>query len=356
MDVGNTVTSETLRASAGLAPLAVTHTTSFDIDEQAASLREWSQIYEQISPGPFVGMLHELRFPGVQLFRESTSQAVHESGTPWRGSRAIGVPLRMEATPVFAGKAVAPGSIVSVGPDDEVDFYAPRGFEILGLVVDATALERHAAEVEHRDIGAAFAHRVFAPGAWRLDMFCRLLQSVLQSSDVNRVALQFQQSQRVLEQTMLAALVTLASPEAACTGATCASRRNVVDGAKAFMRAHIADPITVADICRQLRISRRTLQYSFQEVLGINPVRLLRAMRLNGARRDLRAGSRPRDTVQDIAARWGFWHLGHFVTDYKRMFGELPSEALGREPGAAVAEPRRASARERGSAYEAVAP
>jgi AraC family ethanolamine operon transcriptional activator len=78
-------------------------------------------------------------------------------------------------------------------------------------------------------------------------------------------------------------------------------------------------------------VSRRTLQYSFQEVLGINPVRFLRAMRLNGVRRDLKSGSRPAASVQDIAARWGFWHLGHFVTDYKRMFGELPSETARRK-------------------------
>jgi len=32
--------------------------------------------------------------------------------------------------------------------------------------------------------------------------------------------------------------------------------------------------------------------------------------------------------VQDIAARWGFWHLSHFANDYRRMFGELPSETL----------------------------
>ncbi len=342
MAAGTVVAVDASRDGADLAPFAVTHASSFDIDEQAASLREWDQVYEQLSPGRFVGVLHELRFAGVQLFRESTSQAVHESGTPWRGSRAIGIPVRMNGTPVFAGEAVVPGTIVNVGPDDEVDFYAPRGFEILGLVVDAATLARHAAEVEHRDIEEPFAHRVLVPAGERLDALRRLLQSVLQSCDANPGALQFRQSQRVLEQTLLAALVALASPDSASATAACASRRNLVDAAKAFMRAHIAEAITVADICRELRVSRRTLQYGFQEVLGINPVRLLRAMRLNGVRRDLRAGARPRDTVQDIAARWGFWHLGHFVTDYKRMFGELPSETLGRLAGARVGWHRRA--------------
>ena len=32
--------------------------------------------------------------------------------------------------------------------------------------------------------------------------------------------------------------------------------------------------------------------------------------------------------LQDVAAAWGFWHLSQFATDYRRMFGMRPSEAL----------------------------
>jgi AraC family transcriptional regulator, ethanolamine operon transcriptional activator len=324
-----------------IAQLSVTRTTSSDIEEQAASLREWNQIYEQMTPGRFVGGLHELCFSGVQLFRETTNQAVHESGAPWWGSRAIGVPIRMNGAARFRGEGVEMDALVTLGADEELDFYTPRGFEILGLVVDSGALEIHAREVEHRDLATAFAGRgVLKPCAERLDEFRRLLQSVLQSSEVNPIALQFRQTQRVLEQTMLGAVVAVVADDGALPKPAYAGRRNVVDAAKAFMRSRIAEPITVADLCRELGVSRRTLQYSFQEVLGINPVRFLRAMRLNGARRDLKAGTRPADSVQDVAARWGFWHLGHFVTDYKRLFGELPSETLGRRPGSTIAQRR----------------
>jgi AraC family ethanolamine operon transcriptional activator len=77
-----------------------------------------------------------------------------------------------------------------------------------------------------------------------------------------------------------------------------------------------------------LDISRRTLQYSFQEVLDLNPVKFLRVMRLNGVRRVLRAADPQNDTVGDVAARWGFWHLSRFAADYREMFGELPSDTL----------------------------
>lgn len=80
------------------------------------------------------------------------------------------------------------------------------------------------------------------------------------------------------------------------------------------------------DLCRVLKVSRRTLQYSFQEIMQLNPVSYLRAMRLNGVRRMLKLPGSERQSVQDIAALWGFWHLSHFANAYRCMFGELPSE------------------------------
>ena len=86
-------------------------------------------------------------------------------------------------------------------------------------------------------------------------------------------------------------------------------------------------------------LTARHLEYYFQEVLQINPVAFLRALRLDGVRRELKRaraaapGGQARGCVQDVAAHWGFWHLGHFVADYRRMFGERPSETLrGRQP------------------------
>ena len=71
-------TAPDTRSGGDVAPYSVARVTSTDIEEQAASLDGWNQVYEQMTPGPFVGKLHELRFSGVQLFRETSNQAVHE--------------------------------------------------------------------------------------------------------------------------------------------------------------------------------------------------------------------------------------------------------------------------------------
>jgi AraC family ethanolamine operon transcriptional activator len=34
--------------------------------------------------------------------------------------------------------------------------------------------------------------------------------------------------------------------------------------------------------------------------------------------------------VHEVAQRWGFWHTGEFAADYCRLFGELPSQTLGK--------------------------
>lgn len=34
------------------------------------------------------------------------------------------------------------------------------------------------------------------------------------------------------------------------------------------------------------------------------------------------------DQKADVANNWGFWHMGRFAADYRKFFGELPSETL----------------------------
>jgi AraC family transcriptional regulator, ethanolamine operon transcriptional activator len=55
-------------------------------------------------------------------------------------------------------------------------------------------------------------------------------------------------------------------------------------------------------------------------------VAYLRAIRLNHVRRELRDGR----SVTDAATTWGFLHFGSFASDYRRMFGELPSVTVKR--------------------------
>ena len=85
---------------------------------------------------------------------------------------------------------------------------------------------------------------------------------------------------------------------------------------------------TIVDICAALGVSERTLRYAFQEYVGLPPTAYLRACRLNKVRAVLAASDPLETTITQVAMHYGFLHLGRFSSDYKRMFGILPSETL----------------------------
>jgi len=54
----------------------------------------------------------------------------------------------------------------------------------------------------------------------------------------------------------------------------------------------------------------------------------LKANRLIAVRRQLRRSSPDKGTITNLANNWGFWHMGQFAADFRRYFGELPSQTL----------------------------
>jgi AraC family ethanolamine operon transcriptional activator len=107
-------------------------------------------------------------------------------------------------------------------------------------------------------------------------------------------------------------------------------RQRIVAKARDYVLAHRDEAVTVPQLCERLFVSRRTLQYCFEDVLNLSPIQYLRLIRLNGARRSLRALSSSPASVRDVAANWGFWHFSQFSSDYRKLFGQCPSEALAR--------------------------
>lgn len=88
-----------------------------------------------------------------------------------------------------------------------------------------------------------------------------------------------------------------------------------------------AHALQVEDLCRATRVSRRTLQRCFFNVVGVTPVQYLRLNRLGQARRML-IEAPPGRRIQDVLGQLGIWHASRFAAEYRALFGELPSETL----------------------------
>jgi AraC-like DNA-binding protein len=91
-----------------------------------------------------------------------------------------------------------------------------------------------------------------------------------------------------------------------------------------------ADPShawTLGEMAAMAGVSGRRLQQSFRICIGSTPTEYLRDLRLTLVHRDLLAGSEG-TLVQEIAAKWGFVHMGRFALAFKQKYGHAPSGVL----------------------------
>ncbi len=86
--------------------------------------------------------------------------------------------------------------------------------------------------------------------------------------------------------------------------------------------------MTLGDICLELSVSERSLRRAFTEFYGTSPGQYQLTVRLHLVREDLRASPPDRGAVSRIATKHGFWHMGRFSSQYRRAFGETPTETL----------------------------
>ena len=109
--------------------------------------------------------------------------------------------------------------------------------------------------------------------------------------------------------------------------AIASARRRAVRRITEAVSANSRRRYTLSDLCGIACVSPRTLEYAFSDNFRLSPLAYVRALRLQGARHALlRRGDGA--GVSEIALEYGFTHLGKFSVDYRRMFGERPSETL----------------------------
>lgn len=86
-------------------------------------------------------------------------------------------------------------------------------------------------------------------------------------------------------------------------------------------------PYTLTEMAAISGLSARALQYGFKSRFGCSPMDWQRRERIQMARKRLMFGM-PGETITEIAYAMGFASSAAFSTQYKRHFGETPSQTI----------------------------
>ncbi|WP_139330789.1 helix-turn-helix domain-containing protein [Sphaerotilus natans] len=310
---------------------------SHDLDEHVEHLDGWQLRYEQLGRGRFEGRFAEVRLDGLQVFREHTSQPVRQRGTLMPATLGFAfVDAEGEiGNGAYDGHPIGPEELLC-SHDGDIDLRTPPDCCLTGLVVDAAVLRMQLGESADADLAALPPGRI-APllpaGSAGLRLRRGVHRVLAAALDAHDGAARLPDAADRLE--LLEALAEVIRcgqvPDETLRGR---ARLELVNRTCALMleQLHTVDPQdtpTLETLARQIGTSARTLGYAFQSVLGLSPMQYLRTLRFNLVRGELRR-SRQRESIYDIATRHGFWHFGHFSVDYRRQFGERPSDTLAR--------------------------
>lgn len=299
---------------------------SSDSEQHAACLSDWDQTYHQLDPGQFNGELTDLGFLGIQVFRETTNRSVLQQGSPIDDCVVFGIPLAMDGPGLFSGKHFTQQDFVAFNGSDGFHLITPKRFDVLAVTVPRMELMQLLA-LEGIDSCSISKSTVLKPATVTLHALRDCLASVVNPQETDPSHLAHLQLQRNLKSGILSNIVsTIRSAKPGDSPSRCfKSRSHLVREIIDWALSKQEDPPSISEICLRFNIGRRVLNYSFIEVVGTSPLNYLRSIRLNGARRDLRKLP-SQMSVQEIASHWGFWHLPRFSAEYRKLFGELPSE------------------------------
>lgn len=317
-----------------------------DLHQQASMLRAWNQQYCQISAGTFDGCVTEIDTGALHITVERMNRAMLQRGELPKGCIAVGIPL------VFEGHARLCGHTSHI---DGLHFFSGRdGFEFVSpenhLLVDVELYPERFAHPLLREtlarIGARLGDRsrVLDMPSNAMGSMRSTLRTLLQTISSAPQLLDNMAVRESFEKSLVFALSELLDTEWR-DGMQLQSRpRNwqLVKAAWLEIENTASDcPLSVAELVSHLQVSRRSLQYAFNETLAVNPAAYLRIERLNRVRQVLGDVH----SVTEAATRFGFWHFGHFAAEYRALFGELPSETFRRvrETGRTQAEGPRAA-------------
>ena len=234
------------------------------------------------------------------------------------------------------GMALHPFALVATGPGAQAEFIVERGYESIAWLVPPQVLDKHLAlrgnkrefvfpddltiwhpEAEmaqrHFELGKQIAEaaeqkpEIFNDSHWARYgaqvEFMDSLFATIESSDINQQA---KSDKRGKSHSHIVQ--------------ACEDYTSNLEGRRPYL----------SELCAVANVSERTLQYAFQDIMGMPPLTYLLRLRLHWARDELRRATSGTTTVTDVAINWGFWHFGEFSRAYKNCFAEVPSATLKR--------------------------
>ncbi|WP_017451301.1 helix-turn-helix domain-containing protein [Herbaspirillum rubrisubalbicans] len=325
------------------APWPYNSHTVHSLDDAAHSMSGWQIDMLQMSPGKLNYSLSMTQLGHIQIFRELADKPLLKRGMACPGSLVFSFVLKAQGRGWLSGRAVDPQVGLVVDGDLLPEIITPDHLDLIFIVVDRRWLSDRIGDSANEQISTGV--RSFGNlSLWHEQELAvnKLLPTSMRASQAAGPGMGMGMAQVLqqvevgeedtsgVEELVLEALLEVLNSVRRIEPVSETGHKHLIDQARTLMLGNSLERQTMSQVAAQLGVSRRHLQTCFNSAVGIPATEFVRAERLNQVRRELVRARRSARSVSigDVAAEWGFWHLSRFASDYRDMFGELPSETL----------------------------
>jgi AraC family ethanolamine operon transcriptional activator len=302
----------------------------FDPDalSEAVSSSEFEHL--QLEPGRFTGDLKHLNLGRLAVDSGHYTRKVIARGSFPADRVIVGCVLDCREEGIINGYRFGRQDVVVFPEGSELDYVMPADTVWCSVQFPRSILER--AGFTETELKATTVIAGNRRENARLAGFLRtLLQYRGQSErDVSPLS---ELSAALIEERLLGRIRCAVESQETASGharrQSWSSRMAILRRFEQRLRDDLGEVLHIPDLCTELGTSQRTLEVLFKQELGMTPKQFTDVVRLNAVRLELTHPPADQQTVADIAQRYGIHHLGRFAANYRRHFGEFPSETLG---------------------------
>ncbi|WP_017444854.1 helix-turn-helix domain-containing protein [Gayadomonas joobiniege] len=288
----------------------------FDANIQANNMGEWQQKYDQISEGAFYGSIKHLSLPKIKLFAEQSSRALKQQCSA--GEAGLWLGFSDSADFKINGRTGKRDQMYYCSGLADFELVTPEHFSIYSLVMPTQVVES-LLQTQQTDLHSLQLAKAAPTTVAQVKYYVEHLMSgnfLPASCDdllLDSIA-DILQADQIENQE----------------GLNSSQRYRVVKRVNEYLNDEkLKKPVTVGALIEVAFVSRRTLQYCMQSCLGLSPKQYISLLRLNQIRRRFLDPDESKN-ISELAFEHGYFHLGQFGQDYKRLFGETPGQTIAR--------------------------
>ena len=305
------------------------HFTNFEIF--ASVLNGYDLNLTQLDHGAFSGTLQQIECAPVFINRISATRRFEVSGSPPPNLRTFGIPTANCLPFTWRNKDSSGNTIQIYKPGTELEMITHPFFEAIDISIAEDAFNELNQQWGFPELDQLIGTRemvICNPEIMQklrntLQAICITVNS---SPDLLKEDIGLQDIIKYEIPYLLAqALMTAEIQELKTTPSKQAfALKTAID----YIQATPPNKVSLYKFCTDNDINERTLQRAFLEQYGISPKSFAKAHQLSNVYKILSHSDSDITRISDIASSYGFRHMSQFAADYRRHFGELPTETL----------------------------